>query len=254
MSKRKSTSKDGDEDHEGPGAGAMKHSRLAQSTMFKYFKPQKQGESSHSKTIQVTPATCGIKIYSTTEIESASGLKKEYFKFWNVKAAELCQSKDVTSKFHNNKRAIMGAINCSWTLERTKLISLQAEELIETAEKVYADEVKREHLITSVRSNLTRMQAAHASLMQSNLLMCESSTSDKKRLEDDLTKEMSELRLAQEALIKAIQRKKVDIFAAEKDELESELMESGSPCQLSDNDLETLAITIKEETHTQEDN
>ena len=65
---------------------------------------------------------------------------------------------------------------------------------------------------------------------------------------------MSELRLAQEALIKAIQRKKVDIFAAEKDELESELMESGSPCQLSDNDLETLAITIKEETHAQEDN
>ena len=186
MSKRKSAGKD---DDEGPGAGAMKRSRLEQSTMYKYFEPQKQGESSHSKTVKVTPVTCGIKVYSTTEIDSASGLKKEYFKFWNVKAAELCKNKDVTLKFHNNKRAIMGAINCSWTLERTKLISLQAEELIETAEKVYADEVKREHLLTSVRSNLTRVQEAHASLMQSNLLMSDSSTSDKKRLEDDLTKE-----------------------------------------------------------------
>ena len=46
--------------------------------------------------------------------------------------------------------------------------------------------------------------------------MSDSSASDKKRSEDDLTKEMTELRLAQEALIKVIQRKKVDIFAAEK--------------------------------------
>ena len=59
---------------------------------------------------------------------------------------------------------------------------------------------------------------------------------------------MSGLRLAQEPLIKAIQKKKVDVFAAEKDELETELMRSDSPCQLSDNDLETLEITIKEET------
>ena len=71
--------------------------------MFKYFKPQKQGESFHSKTVQVTPATYGIKLYSTSEIDGASGLQKEYFKFWNDKAAELCKHKDVTLKFHNNK-------------------------------------------------------------------------------------------------------------------------------------------------------
>ena len=47
---------------------------------------------------------------------------------------------------------------------------------------------------------------------------------------------MSELRLAQEALIKVIQRKEVDIFAADEDELESELMKGDSPYQLSDND------------------
>ena len=38
-----------------------------------------------------------------------------------------------------------------------------------------------------------------------------------------------------------------------KDELESELMKCDTPCQLSDNDLETLAITIKEETQEKEE-
>ena len=64
-------------------------------------------------------------------------------------------------------------------------------------------------------------------------------------MENDLTKELSELKLTQNFLNKAIQRKRADIFAAED---EYELMRSdNSPRPLSDSDLDTLETVMQRE-------
>ena len=60
----------------------------------------------------------------------------------------------------------MGAINSSWTLHRTELLQLQAEEVIEEAKTVYTDEVKREHFLSSIWANVTRMQDVTSTVTQ----------------------------------------------------------------------------------------
>ena len=133
-----------------------------QTTLFKYYeKTSGPSGSSSSKTfVDVTPESLGIKIYTKEEIEASSGLKKTYLLFWNDKAHELCQDKGVCEKMKGNKRALMGAINCSWTIHRSEIIQLQAE-VIELASKVYLDEVNREHKLSSIRKNITRVNEAH---------------------------------------------------------------------------------------------
>ena len=220
----------------------------AQATLFKYFKVSEQQDGSPSSSHQLTVATpesYGLKVYSKSEIESASGLKQEYLKFWNDKAAELCGDKNIREKFRNNKKAIMGAINSSWTLQRTELLRLKAEEVIEAAKTVYTNDVRREHILSSVRSNVTRMQDAASTVTQFYHIMDQSTPAEILGMEADLTKEISQLKRAQDALIKALQRKREDILASGKDEYE--LMKCDSPEQISQADVEKLAHLVKKE-------
>ena len=73
------------------------------------------------------------------------------------------KTKIVRDKMKGNKRAFMGTINCSWTMLRTQLILLQAEEVIELAAKVYLNEATKEHIPSSIRKNVTRVKEAHDS-------------------------------------------------------------------------------------------
>lgn len=216
-----------------------------QATLFKYFKDSEGAQcSSHQLTVS-TPENYGIKVYSKSEIESASGLKQEYLKFWNDKAAELCEDKNVREKFQNNKRAIMGAINSSWTLHRTELLQLQAEEVAEEAKTVYTDEVRREQFLSSIRSNVTKMQDATSSVTQLYHIMDNSTPTEILGMEEDLTKEVSKLKHCQDALIKALQRKREDILACGRDEYE--LMKCDAPEEISQSDIHQLANIVKKE-------
>lgn len=66
--------------------------------------------------------------YSEGDIADSSGLDKEYKQFWNAKAAELCHDKAVRHKL-KDKGAIQGAINSLWTLHKSDLLQLQADEV-----------------------------------------------------------------------------------------------------------------------------
>ena len=220
-----------------------------QTTLFKYYE-KSSGPSSSVKTIvDVTPESQGIKIYTKEEIEATSGLKKMYLQFWNDKAHELCQDRSVWEKMKGNKRALMGAINCSWTIHRTEIIQLQAEEVIEMASKAYPDEVTKELKLSSIRKNVTRVNEAHDATCAFYQIIRESDPSEIKSMEDDLTAKVHELKVAQEALLKAIQRKREDIFADQHDD-EVDFIIAGSPVQLSSDEVEVLVDAVKEETNT----
>ena len=221
----------------------------AQATLMKYFKESEQQDgasSSSRKVIATTPESYGLKVYSKSEIESASGLKQEYLKFWNDKAAELCEDKSVRAKLSTNKKRIMGAINTSWTLQRTEILQIHAEEVIEAAKRVYADEVKREVILSSIRSNVARMQDAASSVNQLYHIMDLSTPAEILKMEVDLAQEITTLKRAQDALIKALQRKREDILVSGQDEYE--LMTCDSPANISQADIDELAEIVKKET------
>lgn len=239
MSKRKS---------EHPGKGATKHSCTVQTTVFKYFQPTEKPSSSSSPTlpkpmVTESPQSFGIKYYSPQELESVSGLQKDYRQFWNEKAEELCSDKSVRAKL-GNKAAISGAIDCSWTLHKTQILQLQAEKMLQQTKQFYTDEVSHSHELSAVTNNVERMLQACTSV---NLIYIEiesaASVAEKSSLEKVLENEMSELKKAQAALQKAMKEKNKIMEAEEEDEI----MIAGSPIQLSDRELESLVETIVKE-------
>ena len=239
MSKRKSTD---------PGLDAKKHPCTVQATVFRYFQASEKQSSSSSlqkpATVAESPKSLGIQYYSHKEIESASGLQKDYRKFWNDKATELCSDKSVRAKLRN-KAAIRGAIDSSWTLHKTHLLQLQAEKLVQQTKQLYSDEVAHSYELTVVTSNVERMLQAYGSV---NLTYTEiesaGSVNEKVILEKQLESDMSELKKAHAALTKAMKQKTKILEAEEMDEA----MYAESPVQLSDSELESLVEIVKEET------
>lgn len=220
-----------------------------QTTLFKYYEKSSGISSSMKTVVDVTPESLGVKIYTKEEKEASSGLKKTYLQFWNDKARELCQDKSVWEKMKGNKRAFMGAINCSWTIHRTEIIQLQAEEVIELASKAYPDEIAREYKLSSIRKKITRVAEAHDATCVFYQIIRENDPSEIKSMEDELTTKVHELKVAQEALLKAIQRKREDIFADQHDD-EVDYVIAGSPVQLSSGEVEILVDAVKEDTNT----
>lgn len=125
-----------------------------QTTMYKFFQASSSSSSSSSTPkpkVIVTPQIYGIHVYTPAEIEQSHGLQKSFRNFWNEKAYELCSN---NSKLID-KYAIQGAIYCSWTLHKTKLLQLEAEQLKKDMESVYTDTVTREYILTPVNRNLS---------------------------------------------------------------------------------------------------
>ena len=247
MSKRKSTEAE---------KGVAKQPRTIQTTVFKYFqtseKPslsQKQASEKpassqkHATTIAESPKALGIQHYSKKEIESSSGLQRDYRIFWNHKAEELCADPSVRVKLRN-KAAIRGAIDCSWTVHKSSILQLQAEKMIEQTKLLYSDEVVHSHELSTVTKNVERMLQACTSVHLSyTQIEIAASVEEKLILEKELEKEFSELKKAQAALLKAMKERSKILEAEEMDEL----MTTGSPVQLNDYELESLVEVIKEE-------
>ena len=229
-------------------AQSSKRARTAtgQTTLFRYCDTTSGASSGTQTKPHVTQERPDIKIYTKEEIEDASGMKKIYLQFWNDKANELWKDKEVREKMKDNKRAFMGAINVSWTIHRTEVIHLQVEEVIELAGQVYPSEATKEHVLSSIRKNTSRVKEAHESTKAFYDIMKDSDPSEKKEMEDELMAKVHTLKVAQEALLKSIHRKREDIFAAQHDN-EADFITAGSPVNLSNEDVELLVDTIKEE-------
>lgn len=224
-----------------------------QTSLFSYYKPTAGQNSlssdgaikdkpSRSVFAPVHPSTYGLHIYTPPEIENSHGNMKEFRKFWNEKAVELCSDSRVTYKLQGNRSAIEGAIYSSWTLHKTSLLQLRVEKVEAQSSKVYKDEVVKDHVLTVVRKNLQRMLQAQTSV---NQLYTEISESESASLESNLTVEISELKKSQEALIKALEKQEADLALAEREE--GKLMIADSPVQLPEHELETLVKIVKSE-------
>ena len=206
-----------------------------------------QGSSSHkpSEIAEETPRSYGINTYTDEEIRKSKGLNQEFRRFWNEKAAELCRDRSVRGKLQN-KVAIQGAIYTSWTLHKTSLLQIKAEQVQEEARKAYRDEIALSHLLTPIISNLERMQSAHAMVTHTYKTISDSSCSDQMKAEKELEEEMHELRKAQDALSTAIERRQSDLQKIEKAE-QGTLQLATSPVKISDKEVEHLVKQIENE-------
>lgn len=222
---------------------------LLQASLFKYYKPD-EGSSPKPTPPSVlpTPSKFNIHLYSEDEIERARGLNKLRLHFWNDKAVEICSDKSITDELNNNREAIEGAIHSSWTLHKTDLLELEVEELEDKAMLVYHDEVAREHVLTNVKKNLERMKTTHAAIIGISNLIADSSEHDS-QLEEQLSQEMSELKRAQDALSKAIQRSPMTV-KTNKDSV----MTVSSPVELTDSEFSALITQVKNEQADDEKN
>jgi hypothetical protein len=137
--------------------------------------------------------------YSEGDIADSSGLDKEYKQFWNAKAAELCHDKAVRHKL-KDKAAIQGAINSLWTLHKSDLLQLQADEVAVYVDQAYTDETVKASALSTVQGNLKKTME----LTECISLVYANATEE---MGDEMSELMKDLRKSQSALKKAIDRK-----------------------------------------------
>ena len=148
MSKRLSTSQRAD----------TKKRRTVQTSLYKFFDSdsasklktgvnppaathaQASASTSRALTVPGTPQEFGIHVYTQAQIESSKGMLKDYRLFWNDKVYELCSDVAVREKL-KDKSAIQGAINVSWTMQKSSLLQVQADEVREESKTIYTDPV-----------------------------------------------------------------------------------------------------------------
>ena len=191
-----------------------------------------------------------IRIYKESEINESTGLVQVYRKFWNAKAEEICSSHSLRS-FKAGE--IQGAINVAWTLEKTRHLKQEVQEVnMEIGQQCSHAVVKKiQSSVKTIEKNTQRVENAHESLSNTHkeladarfeLFKSTNSSQRKKAIEKASKKEselevnLTELRKAQDALRKSIhtKRKLIDSLNVEEteqkeeDELDS-LEESHSP-------------------------
>ena len=231
MSKRKS------KEMQPPGAKQPCSSKPAtQSTLHNFFKSCTGDNKAYPRTLKSTPQLLGIHMYSAEDISSSTGLDKDYKEFWNVQAIELCANEDVRHKL-KDKLAIQGAINTSWTLHKSSLLELQAEQLTISVHQAYSDDAAAKHILSSVESNKKKMMEL-TNILQ---LACNDAT------EDEVSEHMKELRKVQSALKKAIDYKTKDLCSI------PQSLRASSPENLSPHEVENIVQEIVMETSYEAD-
>ena len=139
--------------------------------------------------------------------------------------------------------ALQGAIYTAWALHKTSLLKLKAEQVQEEAKKLYHDETVVSHVLSTITSNVERMQEAHA--MVNHIYQNISTSSGQMEAEKNLEEKMHELRKAQDALTKAVKWKITD-FQLIECEKEEKLQVASSPVKLTDKEIEELVQIVKE--------
>lgn len=227
---------------EGP-AIKRKCTSQVQTTLHKFFpsEGEKAGPSTSSQTITLAPESYGIHMFTEDQIDRASGLERDYLHFWNSKARELCRSKEARSKL-GNKVAIQGAITASWALHKTHLLQLQAEELCNEMTVVYRnhDPIVREKLLDVVQKNKQKMLDIHAEI---EYTCGEFQGRDRENI---VSEKLTELKKAQDALSKAINRRQKDVDAYAISENASKHTADEAE-EISESELDAMVHEIKVE-------
>ena len=165
-----------------------------------------------------------VEIFTESEIEMCTGIQKVYRAFWNKKAEEIC-SKSYFETFKPGE--IQGAINVAWTLEKTQHLKEDMDKLHEeigqscNLSNVVLTKVQSSN--KAIERNNKRVENAHETLSKTQKALTEerfqlfkSSNGGQRRTviqkiekrEEELASNMTELRRAQEALRKALDRKR----------------------------------------------
>ena len=192
-------------------------------------------------TVPVTPQDFGIHMFTLPQIQNSAGMLKEYRLFWNEKARDLCSDVTVTKEKLKDKVEIQGAINVAWTMHKSSLLQMQADEIQEEAKTIYDDPVGRAHLLMPIERNLTKVLESHAYIQQ----LHDHSDLPVDKLQDDIDSEIHELKKAQDALNKALESRRQDMDQAKRRVAEKHTVQS--PVKLSEAEVEDLVNTIKAE-------
>ena len=178
-----------------------------QSTLHMFFKSHDSGDEKpipKPKTIEYSPEFFGIHTYSEEDIRNSTGLDKNYKQFWNETALELSKDEKARHKL-KDKAGIQGAINTIWTLHKSDLLKIQVEELTLYVSQIYSrDKIAMMNYLSSVEANKEKVME----LTESLRLLYEDATDEAGAEVSDI---MKELRKAQGALKKAIDRKQQEL-------------------------------------------
>ncbi len=218
--------------------GRPKRKGLTQTTVHSFFGGN-PGPSAINPGLQY-----GIRVYTDKEINEVEGLEGEFRKFWNEKAAELCNNAAVRHKLRN-KTAIQGAIHTSWNLHKTSLLEIQVDELRAKATDAYIEESTVSNKLASIERNAQRMRDTkdRISILSQQLERGEGDPETPTQLHV----EMSELKKAQDALKKALQRRKAEIDIIIQEQQKKSLESASCVPQLTDEELEDVVQSVTED-------
>lgn len=157
-----------------------------------------------SKANYPSAATKGLALFSEAEIRNCRGMDRIWRKFLNEEKERLCKDLAINKW---PKKAIEGAANVSWRLRKTLLLYYQAKTAVEATKESTNIHQKK----SSIGKNIDRMVKAHQGVtgldqelrqVHASSLPCKKDIVKKK--EDEMEHVLSELKLSQEALRKAI--------------------------------------------------
>ena len=104
--------------------------------------------------VHVFNASSGIKIYSEDEIrKSEEGLDKKFKQFWNKRIVEISTDERCKALLPT-KLAIKGAVYTDWTMEKTTLLEIEADEIKLKAAKLCPKRKKDDPKLTKMVKNV----------------------------------------------------------------------------------------------------
>lgn len=224
-----------------------------QATLHRYFDvPSGQASTSrHQDFLQPEKRSAaemiGIRVYSKEEIERSEGMTKDFYRFWNLKAEEICSDEETLKKLGRSVTGIQGAIHTSWVLRKSELLELEGSKIKELAKEAYPDLVTRGKKLKSLETGLMRMGVAMTAVTSAYEQIAAdtgpASLTSKQQLHD----RMSELKQAQESLRKALQRKRTEIGEMKLEALSSSEVILAKPAELTSSEVESLAVDVLEQ-------
>ena len=142
-----------------------------------------------------------VHIYTERDIERATPGRKDYFRLWNEKAVNLCS--DQTYNGHK-KQELHGIIDTAWKIKLCDILTTKAEEELELSgsSKTVSRNLKRlgqaKNSVNEINGKVSQLKKLF-SKYRGNAVRQEL-----KEMEEELSKTMVEVKLAQDALRKSI--------------------------------------------------
>lgn len=171
----------------------------------------------------------GIKFYSAEEISKAkTEMERSRRKFWNEKAEQLCLHPETAKR---EKTVIHGIIDVAWTLRKVDIIENDARKLLRDEQELFGDEDSAtstskkvgKQKASTIPHNQERMEIARQEVINTDKKLqivrekynLVSNAGERKKLKEEKTKlenalsgVYTELKRAQDALVKSLNHKR----------------------------------------------